>query len=236
MNHRKIYFSILILFAAFLCKAQSYKFDFGSGKVQKGYTQILPETNYSPGQGYGFEFSSNLTSKTYDSKDALTDDYITADKPFYFSVKLPEGNYNVKVVLGDKQSTSTTTIKAECRRLMIEKAETTKGKFTTQEFTVHIRDSVIRSINSKVRLKPREFAYLHWDDKLTLEFNNTAPKVCAVEITPATDVTTVFLAGNSNPSDFQPPVRRCRFHWSGFSAHKSRRETRLPAGRSHDRR
>ena len=114
---------------------------------------------------------------------------------------MPEGAYNVKVILGDKNGTSTTTIKAECRRLMVEKAETGKGKFTTQQFTVHVRDSLIRSANSKVKLKSREFAYLHWDDKLTLEFNNAAPKVCAVEITPAPNVTTVFLAGNSTVVD-----------------------------------
>ncbi|HET7897947.1 MAG TPA: rhamnogalacturonan acetylesterase, partial [Flavisolibacter sp.] len=48
---------------------------------------------------------------------------------------------------------------------------------------------------------PREIGYLHWDDKLTLEFNNTAPKVCAVEITKAENLPTVFLAGNSTVVD-----------------------------------
>jgi lysophospholipase L1-like esterase len=84
---------------------------------------------------------------------------------------------------------------------MVEKAETGNGKFTTQEFTVHVKDTIIRSTNNQVRIKPREATYLHWDDKLTLEFNNTAPKVCAVEITPAKNVTTVFLAGNSTVVD-----------------------------------
>ncbi|HYO21113.1 MAG TPA: GDSL-type esterase/lipase family protein [Flavisolibacter sp.] len=200
MKHKYIFLP-LFLFAGSFCKAQSYKFDFGPGVTAKGYIQILPGTAYTSEKGYGFEFSSNLTGKEYKGKDALKDDYITSDKPFYFSVKVPEGNYNVKVILGDKNGRSTTTIKAECRRLMVEKAETGKGKYTTQEFTVHVRDSLIRSTNSKVRLKSREYAYLHWDDKLTLEFNNAAPKVCAVEITAAPKVTTVFLAGNSTVVD-----------------------------------
>jgi lysophospholipase L1-like esterase len=55
--------------------------------------------------------------------------------------------------------------------------------------------------NSKVRLKPREHQYLHWDDKLTLEFNNEAPKICAVEITKVENMPTVFLAGNSTVVD-----------------------------------
>jgi hypothetical protein len=200
MNKREIIFSAVFLLSV-SSNAQNFKFDFGSGKVQPGYTQVLPDTKYTPEQGYGFEFSTGLVSKAYNGKDALKDDYITSDKPFYFSVKLPEGNYNVKVILGDRQGSSVTTIKAECRRLMVEKTATPKGKFGAVEFTVHVKDSVIRTTNSKVRLKPREVTYLHWDDKLTLEFNNSAPKICAVEISKADAIPTIFLAGNSTVVD-----------------------------------
>ena len=179
----------------------SLKFDFGSGKVAKGYIQVLPTSKYSADTGYGFEFSSNLTSFTANSGDAVKSDYITADRPFYFSVKLPEGNYHVKVLLGDPIAASVTTIKAECRRLMVEKIETAAGKFKQVEFTVHIRDSIIRPAGRPVKLKSREFDYLHWDDKLTIEFNNDMPKVCAVEISPVKNIPTIFLAGNSTVVD-----------------------------------
>ena len=180
---------------------KQWKFDFGSGKVQHGYVQVLPSTKYTSESGYGFDLNSTITSKNTPGNDALKDDYISGEQPFYFSVKLPEGNYNVKVILGDKQGTSATTIKAECRRVMIEKIETAKGKFATAEFTVHVKDTLIRSTNNKVRLKSREINYLHWDDKLTLEFNNRAPKVCAVEISIAENIPTIFLAGNSTVVD-----------------------------------
>jgi lysophospholipase L1-like esterase len=192
--------SFTILFTT-VCSSQTLKFDFGPGKLEQGYTQILPGTKYSSELGYGFEFSSDLTGINYNKNDALKDDFITSDKPFYFSVRLPEGNYHVKVLLGDRKGKSKTTIKAECRRLMAEKSETKKGKFTTEEFIVHIRDSIIRPENIRVKLKSRESDYLHWDDKLTLEFNNTAIKLCAIEITPAIHSTTVFLAGNSTVVD-----------------------------------
>lgn len=52
-----------------------------------------------------------------------------------------------------------------------------------------------------MRLKPREHDYLHWDDKLTLEFNGAAPKVSRIEITKVDNVPTVFLAGNSTVVD-----------------------------------
>jgi lysophospholipase L1-like esterase len=131
----------------------------------------------------------------------LEDDFITSIKPFYFSVKLPDGNYNVRLTVGDKFGTSKTTVKAECRRLMVERIETKKGKFATVEFTVHVKDSIIRPAGVKVKLKSREINYLHWDNKLTLEFNNTAPKICAIEIQKVDNVPTVFLAGNSTVVD-----------------------------------
>ena len=179
------------------------KYDFGDGAAPAGYTKVLPANYYLPETGFGFEFNTKLTAEKTGNKKKVEDDFITSDKPFYFSVKLPEGNYNVSVILGDAKGTSATTIKAECRRLMVEKVETKKGAFTTANFTVHVKDSIIRKAdgNSKVRLKPREFVYLHWDDKLTLEFNNNAPKVCAVEITPVTNIPTIFLAGNSTVVD-----------------------------------
>jgi lysophospholipase L1-like esterase len=177
------------------------KFDFGPGKVATGFTQVLPETLYNDEKGYGFEFSTALQSGSYTGKDALKNDFITSGKPFFFSVKVPEGNYKVKVTLGDSKGISKTTIKAECRRLMVEGVETAKGKFVTETFIVHVRDSIIRPGGNKVRLKPRELGYLHWDHKLTLEFSNAAPKICAVEITPVSNATQVFLAGNSTVVD-----------------------------------
>jgi lysophospholipase L1-like esterase len=188
-------------FVCGVCMGQVYRFDFGPGKVKKGYIQVLPDTKYSPEKGYGFDFSSGLSGHNTGNTDVLRDDYITSDKPFAFSVKLPEGNYRVKLILGDRQGRSITTIKTECRRLMVEKTETQYGKFTTEEFTVHIRDSMIRPANKPVKLKPRERIFLHWDDKLSLEFSNNAPKICALEILPEKGVPTVFLAGNSTVVD-----------------------------------
>ena len=68
-----------------------YKFDFGSGKVAKGYVQVLPEDSFDSKKGFGFEYSSRLVSRNYKGKNPLLDDYITSDNPFYFSMKLPDG-------------------------------------------------------------------------------------------------------------------------------------------------
>ncbi len=42
--------------------ATSFKFDFGSGKVEKGYTGVLPATYYTRELGYGFTKEAQLTA------------------------------------------------------------------------------------------------------------------------------------------------------------------------------
>jgi oligogalacturonide lyase len=169
--------------------ARSWKFDFTGGHKKSGYLPVLPGTRYSPETGYGFDFGSTAPSTA------------AIEHPFFFSVRLPEGDYNVTVVVGDSAAPSITTIKAECRRLMVERIATAKGQFAKRTFTVHVRDSMNHITGIPVRLKPREYVFLHWDDKLTLEFTNIAPKLCTLEISPAGHPLTVFLAGNSTVVD-----------------------------------
>jgi lysophospholipase L1-like esterase len=182
--------------------ATSFKFDFSQGKAQNGYIKVSPETRYTPESGYGIDLGSTVTAKGRNGSNSLSDGYVTGSKPFYFSVKVPEGNYHVKVTLGDDAGTSDAAIRAENRRMLVNRVQTGKGQHKTVEFTLHIRDSLIAGTNSKVRLKPRERAYLHWDNKLTLEFNGAAPKVNAIEIAPEqAGAVTMFLAGNSTVVD-----------------------------------
>src|SRR5690242_7020403 len=84
---------------------QLYKFDFGSGKTAPGYIQITPQTIFNYKTGYGFDQGSTVESIDRGG-DALTGDFITSSKPFYFSVKLPDGNYDIKLILGDSKGTS----------------------------------------------------------------------------------------------------------------------------------
>jgi lysophospholipase L1-like esterase len=178
----------------------NFKFDFGPGKVARGYIQVLPATVYTKERGYGFVDASAVSCVDRGGPDALRRDFCTSDQPFFFSVDLPEGNYNVAVTLGDLAGETTTTVKAESRRLMLERVHTAPGKFETRTFTVNIRTSQIAS-GGQVRLKDREQGALHWDNKLTLEFGGTRPCVCALEITKVDNAVTVYLAGDSTVTD-----------------------------------
>src|SRR5271170_8016402 len=95
----------------------------------------------------------------------------TSDKPFFFSVPIPEGSYRITVVLGGPQ-TSVTTVRAEGRRLMLEKVATKPNESVTKTFDTNVRyPEISGDPNNKVKLKDRELGILNWDHKLTLEFN-----------------------------------------------------------------
>ncbi|TFW33701.1 rhamnogalacturonan acetylesterase [Massilia horti] len=170
--------------------AESYKFAFGA-KAPAGYTAVAPSATYSQARGYGFEPGTQPDS----------------GKPYYFSVDLPEGNYNVTVTLGEDKAPATTTVKAELRRLMLENVKTAPGETVTRTFTVNIRTPQIAAVDNiaagQVRLKePRETVQeaWAWDRRLTLEFNGDHPAVRTVDITPASGPT-LFLIGDSTVCD-----------------------------------
>jgi lysophospholipase L1-like esterase len=175
--------TIALLAVLPICAVEThYKIDLGAGQPQP----------YSDERGYGFEPGSTMTSGK---------GFVTSDQPFYFSAALPEGNYRVTVTLGDPDGESNTTIKAELRRLMVEKVHTPRGKMETVSFIVNVRTPRI-STGGEVKLKPREktMEAAAWDEKLTLEFSNSQPKVASIEIEKA-DVPTIYIAGDSTSTD-----------------------------------
>jgi lysophospholipase L1-like esterase len=160
------------------------KFDLSSGKGE----------TYTAERGYGFEEGAKLKP----GAGSITSE----QPPFYFSAKVPgEGNYRVTVTLGDRESSTITTVKAELRRLMVEKVQTKPGEFVKRTFIVNTRTPRIDA-NTEVRLKDREKTseIWAWDDRITLEFTNQHPAVAAIEIEKA-DVPTLYIAGDSTSTD-----------------------------------
>ena len=176
-------------------------FDFGNGPKSIKWSQVDANTFYSRERGYGFEASTAITA-THRTNGGPADDFCTSEKPFFFSVDLPEGNYRVTLTLGDHEGVSHTVVKVESRRLVIEPVDTTKGEIKTATFLVNIRNALLPG-GGKVRLKPREIGALHWDDRLTLEFNGSRPCIAALDLVKVEDAITVFLAGDSTVTDQQ---------------------------------
>ncbi|HKE96433.1 MAG TPA: rhamnogalacturonan acetylesterase [Povalibacter sp.] len=170
-----------VLLPTYVLAASPLHFDFGSAG------NVTAETTYDDARGYGFEPARS-------------------DSGQRFSVKLPEGTYRVSIRFGDPKSDSVTTIRAETRRLMLERVVTARGKFATREFVVNVRIPALPPppLNapggSAVRLKPAELTTTSWDDRLTLEFLGGRARVAALTIEPVT-VPTIYLAGDSTVTD-----------------------------------
>ena len=163
---------------------------FVCGKSHAGATLLTAGSIYSA-TAPGFDLQ---TLPQIDSKSC------SSEKPFFFSVALPEGSYRVTVKLGGAQP-STTTIWAEARRLMLEKVAVKADGSVTRKFDVNVRvPAIAGDVSRTVHLKPREVGNLNWDTKLTLEFNGDHPSFRELRIEPIQE-TTIYLAGDSTVVD-----------------------------------
>ena len=205
MKPRRVIITLLTIASLqpviFSQEISSFKFSFGPAKEVPGYIKVNAADKYSAKTGYGFDFGTIPFAIDRGGKKPLTSGFCTGDRPFFFSVSLPEGNYNIKIIAGDLRESSLTTVKAESRRLIFEKITTEPGKFETITATINIRTPKIGDTGEEVIRNPREMNKLNWDEKLTFEFTGKRPCICALEITRTFDAITVFLAGNSTVVD-----------------------------------
>ncbi|OYX85713.1 MAG: rhamnogalacturonan acetylesterase [Flavobacteriales bacterium 32-34-25] len=158
----------------------------------KGVTIVSKSLPFDSAVGYGFDFNTATNVK-------LNKKSFASEAPTYFSVQLPEGNYQVSITFGSATKNTNTTFKAESRRLMLDQQQLKKGETATKTFNVNVRFPKIDA-NSQIQLKERDLGQLNWDEKLTLEFLGTV-EIESISITPITDVTTVYLAGDSTVTD-----------------------------------
>ena len=186
------FLSISLFMNAFAQKKEFVR-EFNFGKKQKSNSGIAinKTIEYSDKLGYGFDLDS-YKNVAFDKKS------ISVKNPFYFSVKLPEGNYSIEVVLGGKDS-AITTVNAESRRLMLREVQTAEKETKTERFIVNVRTAKFGDNNS-IRLKPGEISGLNWDDKLTIEFLGTAI-IQSLKITAVSNIKTLFIAGDSTVTD-----------------------------------
>ncbi len=186
----------------------TFTFAFGTGPAAPGSLLITPDTAYTKERGYGLDFGSKVEVMGRGG-------YITSDKPFYFSVDVSEGNYDVTVTLGDPDGESTTTVLAETRRPAIIGLHTDKGMLAQRTFTTNVHNSFL-SNGKQIGLTDRERKggpgggmFLHLDgDKLTLQFADKRPCVAALAIVRNDSAPTLYLCGDSTVTD-QPKGEFC---------------------------
>jgi lysophospholipase L1-like esterase len=166
---------------------------FTCGPAKPGETSLASAAQaFDPIAGFDLHTSASIANGVCSS-----------DKPFFFSFAVPEGNYRVTMDLGGRLA-SVITVRAEARRLTLEKIAIPAGKTVTRMIDLDVRVPEYKEPDgtpSRVRLKPREIGNLNWDQKLTLEFNGTNPSFHSLTIQPITGEPVVYLAGDSTMVD-----------------------------------
>ena len=195
-----IFFVLTVFLISTTCQAKDNeviaRFTFGEVKTPGGWINIESSMHYTDKISYGLIPSGKMTTNDPESGTG----FVSSKKPFYFEVNLPEGHYTIELTLGGAPNGSSTTLKAESRRLMLENVKTDKGNTVKKTIVVDVHTPRI-NFEENIKLKERELKYLNWDNKLTLEFNGENPCVSAIEIKKATELPTIFLAGNSTVTD-----------------------------------
>jgi len=157
-----------------------FLFDFGpEGVTKEEYKKVTASTLYDENIGYGFTSTEFVTAKKR-SEELLTGDFVI---PFdsSFVVDVPNGNYYVSILFGDEIAPTNTTIKTNGEHLVFQSYKTITGQVAHEQFGVNVRNG-----------------------KLKLGFGGLAPRINALEIIPATDKVTVYLAGDSTVTDSSP--------------------------------
>ncbi len=156
--------------------------------------------------------------------------------------ELPEGNYDVTIRFGNDRAPANNWVKAEGRRLMLDKVTTKAGEFTEKTFTVNIRTPKIQG-GGNVSLKKNEAQHPRWDNQLQLEIFSDQPITAKPVIKPNPNAVTVFLAGDSTVTDqgsepwggwglmlpafFQPGVAVANHAESGLALNSFKGQKRL---------
>ncbi|MCH5240664.1 MAG: rhamnogalacturonan acetylesterase [Muribaculaceae bacterium] len=188
---KKIFLFILAIGTVLTPYAQTYRFDFTDSKTSKtegDAIKITPADVYTPEKGYGYDFTETTSPG--------------GKQPFFFSVDVPDGNYLVTAVIGNKKETGETTLRGESRRLYVENLPTKKGEFKTCSFVVNKYSNEIKNGDEVKKIKIGGRNKLNWDGKLTLELNGEAPQLAYLEIERVDDIPTIFITGDSTVTDY----------------------------------
>ncbi len=176
---------------------------FTCGPSHADVAQLTTTTTFRAGTPNPFGFDLGTAPQT------VSGGVCSSDRPFFFSIPATDGTYEVTVELGGRLP-STTTIRAESRRLMVQQESVAAGKVRRQTFMVNVRTPPIHDPLQPdatsdhlqtVKLKPRELGALDWDNKLTLEFNGVHPSVRSIAIRKTNSIPTIYLAGDSTVVD-----------------------------------
>lgn len=171
------------------------RYDFGPGEVTPGYIAVSPDDRYEeneqtkgsygfahPERVYGRERSAMYSHYNRTDQSVMTTDHLKSSFCIplgtSFITDLPNGTYQIQIMVGDEQAATHTIIKCGAGKLMLPPIDTLPGQWISKLFTVPVIDN-----------------------KLQLHITGKAPRLNAVEITAVPQVLELFIAGDSTVTD-----------------------------------
>ena len=191
-----------------------YFFNFTPGMPDTKYTLVQPDEAYSIEGGFGFDYGTKPGGES----------------PYFFSVKVPEGNYRITATFGDQQAATDTTVRTESGHIMATNITLAANTFTTREFIANVRRPQLPPPPQNApggtivhMFLAGEAEARQWDEKLTIEFNGSRPRVAWLRIEKDDKVPTLFTAGDSTVGDPRRgpggnwPTQLCQFLKPGIA-------------------
>ncbi|SEA37344.1 rhamnogalacturonan acetylesterase [Paenibacillus sp. 276b] len=166
--------------------ANEYKFDFGAGAVENGYTGVSATEAYNSAKGYGFNTPANMrnvsASGTGVASDAVQFVTFGTKSTNTFNVDLSNGLYEVKVVLGN---TARSSVAAEGVYQIINMT----GNGATDQFQIPVTDGQLNLLVTEGK-------------------EGTAFTLSALEIRKISNQTvtnrTIYIGGDSTVCNYYP--------------------------------
>ncbi len=166
--------------------ATGYKFDFGNGAVQAGYTGVRAEDVYSAARGYGFNTPANMRNVSASGSGVGSDavQFVTfgTKSTNTFNVDLPNGLYKVKVMLGN---TSRSSVAAEGVYQIINMT----GDNAVDEFQIPVTDGQLNLLVT--------------EGKAGAAFTLSALEITQLSTNPTTHPT-IYIGGDSTVANYYP--------------------------------
>ncbi|RAJ00737.1 lysophospholipase L1-like esterase [Paenibacillus pabuli] len=166
--------------------ANEYKFDFGAGAVENGYTGVSATEAYTSAKGYGFNTPANMRNVTASGTGVASDavQFVTfgTKSTNTFNVDLSNGLYEVKVVLGN---TARSSVAAEGVYQIINMT----GNGATDQFQIPVTDGQLNLLVTEGK-------------------EGTAFTLSALEIRKISNQTvtnrTIYIGGDSTVCNYYP--------------------------------
>lgn len=166
--------------------ATEYRFDFGGGAVESGYTGVSATLGYSSAKGYGFNTPANVKNVSASGSGAASDavQFLTygTKSTNTFNVDLPGGLYEIDVTLGD---TARASVAAEGVYQLINMT----GNSAKDKFQIPVTDGQLNILVT--------------EGKAGTAFTLSALSIRKISDNPATN-RTIYIGGDSTACNYYP--------------------------------